>query len=62
MVKILVCTAESALWTMAEPWVYAQEEPAGMGFMLPPMDVSLDMPSTHAGGRREVGEWVGAGR
>lgn len=30
--------------------------------MLPPMDVSLDMPSTHAGGRRKVGEGVGAGR
>lgn len=61
LMKLLLCTAESTLWTMAEPWVCAQEEPAGIGFMLPPMDVSLDMPSKHACGRRKIGEWVGWG-
>lgn len=55
MVTVSVCTAESTLWQRQSP-ESAREEPAGIGFMLPPMDVSLDMPSTHAGGRRKVGE------
>lgn len=34
---------------------------AGLGFMLPRMDVSLGRPGKHACGRREIGEWVQLG-
>lgn len=41
---------------MAKPRGSAQEQPAGIGFVLPHRTVSLDMPSKHACGRRKVGE------
>lgn len=42
--------------TVAEPRGPAQEQPAGIDFVMPHRAVSLDVPSKHACGRREVGE------
>lgn len=56
-----MCTAEWTLDNGRTSRLSAQEQPVGIGFMLPQRAVSLTLPSKHVCERREVGERLGQG-